>query len=138
MPDLDLAYLSDLPKDTGWRNIANLLHPSYALADAVGYLHARRVGGTVHIAGRLKRLAIDLSSPSYGGFLMFPEGFQPVKKYAAYGAAVIGATPAVLGTPNDKSWLRSIPDGPVNGLLIFEIRYETAATWPTVLPGTAA
>ena len=143
MPDLDLALLSDLPKDTGWRNIAELLHPAWKLSDLEGFFQIRRVGDRVYL--RFRVTSVETSQADLL-LLGLPAGFQAEKRYLDLGLfKTYGSTNPRMVSVHNMWGSGSIRVGPADTAGMYtlvqvaaEVSWDCVQPWPATLPGTAA
>ena len=130
--------------DTGWRNIAALLDPAWALAASAGYVLIRRIGMTVYCAGRIQSVSATTALNAYRKVLTYPAGFQPAAGYVYQGTVYHSSTtpPGLVGNLSVPTNMGlQFPGAAGNWVASAAIGFN--ATWsvnetapPTTLPGT--
>ena len=119
-------------KDTGWRNIANLLNTAaWELNPSNGYLRLKRAGSRVTLAGRVKAI-----SPVNEAVVILPPGFRQFNAHSAYGAARLGSTRTLLVAVAGLEYMQTLALPTVGATLEFEVSFETGNPFPTTRPGT--
>ena len=133
------GWIAGPEADTGWRDVTAGLTNSWTM-QAGGKLILRRAGGVVTLQAGYR---LDGSAASSDNLYTMPSGFAPVVKT---GMRMIG-----VGTSSTSgSGWPTVPLRPVNfahpvismqsGNVVneFTLRFDTADTWPSSLPGSAA
>ena len=137
------GWVPSADADTGWRNVTASLINGWAMGGG-GKLILRRKGDTVTLQAGYR---LDGTSASAAGIYALPSGFQMLAKTSTRMVGVATSSSSGSGWPTTP--LKPVYHGttaantvemesPGQVAIEFTLRFTTADTWPTSLPGSAA